>query len=69
MNSLLLKTIPSEDQKKPKVIATANGKAELTEEATVYVHDMEVSVTMMLLEDSPAVLSLGLLMRRIGLLL
>ena len=31
--------------KEPTVIATANGEAELTEEATENVHDMEVSVT------------------------
>ena len=31
---------------------TANGKAESTEEATVYINDLVVFVTMMLLEDS-----------------
>ena len=41
-------------------ITTASGKAESTEEATVYVNDLDVVVTMMLLEDSPTVLSLGL---------
>ena len=40
-------------------ITTANGKAGSTEEATVYVNDLDVFVTMMLLEDSPAVLSPG----------
>ena len=40
---------------------TASGKAESTEEATVYADDLNVFVTMMLAEDSLAVLSLGLL--------
>ena len=48
------------------VITTANGKAESTEEATMYVNDLDVSVTMMLLEDSPAVLSLGLFCEELG---
>ena len=38
---------------------TANEMARSTEEATVYVDDLDVSVTMVLLEDSPAVLSLA----------
>ena len=50
----------------PTVITTANGKAESTEEATVYVNDLDVFVTMMLLEDSPAVLSLGLFCEQVG---
>ena len=41
----------------PIVITTANGQAESTEAATVYVN---VLVAMMLLDDSPAVLPLGL---------
>ena len=36
---------------------TADGMAGSTEEATVYVSDLDVFVTMMLLEDLPAVLS------------
>ena len=47
--------------KEPNVITTANFKAESTEEATVYVNDSHIFVTMMLLEESPAVLSPGLL--------
>ena len=49
-----------------QIIMAANGKAESTEEATVYVIDSDVFVTMMLLEDSPAVLSLGLLCEEMG---
>ena len=45
------------------VTTTANGKAESTEEATVHDNDLDVFVTMMLLEDSQA----GFLMRRNGL--
>ena len=43
---------------KPTVLATANGKAESTEETTVNVNDLEVFVTMMRLEDLPAPLCL-----------
>ena len=43
---------------KPTVITTAIGKADSTEEATVYFDDLDVFVTMMVLEDSPAELSL-----------
>ena len=39
---------------------SANGMAGSTEEATVYVNDVDVFVTMMLSEDSTAVPSLGL---------
>ena len=38
---------------------TADGKVESTEEATVNVNSWDVFVTMMVLDDSPAVLSLG----------
>ena len=52
--------------KEPTVIKTASGMAESTEEATGYVDDLDVFVTMMLLEDSAAVLSLGLLCEEMG---
>ena len=45
----------------PKVITTASGGTVSTEEATVYVNDLNVFVSTVLLEDSPAVLSLNLL--------
>ena len=44
--------------KEPTVITTAGGKAESTAETTVYVNEMDVWVTTMILEGSPAVLSL-----------
>ena len=46
--------------REPTVITNANGQVEKTEEATVYVNDLDVFDIMMLLEDSPAVPSLGL---------
>ena len=47
--------------KKPTVITTASGSRQSRrKKATVYVNDLDVFVTMRLLEDSPAVRSLGL---------
>ena len=42
---------------------TANGTVWTSEEATVYIKDLDMLVTVQLLEDSPAVLCLG---RRCG---
>ena len=47
--------------KEPTVIMTAHAEAESTEDTTVFVSDLDVSVAMMLLEVSPAVSSLRLL--------
>ena len=44
--------------KSPTTMTTANGEV-LTKEATVYVRESDLFVTEMLLEDTPAVLSLG----------
>ena len=41
------------------VVMTANGEAQTNEEAQVYVHDIGRFVTLQLLEDTPAVPSLG----------
>ena len=38
---------------------TANGEVQTREEATVYVKELDLFVTVMILEDTPAVLSLG----------
>ena len=38
---------------------TANGEVQTREEATVYVKELDLFVTVMLLENTPAVLSLG----------
>ena len=45
--------------KNPTTVVTANGEVLTKEEATVYVRDLCLFVTVMLLEDIPAVLSLG----------
>ena len=48
------------------ITTTAVGKAWLTEKPTVYVNSLDFDVTMMVLEDSPAVLSLSLFCEEMG---
>ena len=43
----------------PTIVITANGEVQTHEEATVYVKELEIFLTMKVLEDTPAVLSLG----------
>ena len=43
----------------PTVVVTADGEVQTNEEAKVYVHDLGLFVTVQLLEDTVAVLSLG----------
>ena len=43
----------------PTVVVTANGGVQTNEEAEGNVHDLGLFVTVQLLEDTPAVLSLG----------
>ena len=43
----------------PTTVLTANGEVQMREEATEYVKELGLVVTVMLLEDNPAVLSLG----------
>ena len=43
----------------PTTVMTANGEVQTREEATVYVTELNLFVTVMLLEETPAVLSLG----------
>ena len=43
----------------PTVVVTADGKVQTNEEAHVYVHNLGLLVIVQLLEDTPAVLSLG----------
>ena len=45
------------------VVLTANEEVHTHEEAQVYVHDLNLSVTVQLLEGTPAVKSLGTLRR------
>ena len=43
----------------PTTLNTANGEVQTNEEATVYVYDLDLFVTLQIPEDTPAVLSLG----------
>ena len=43
----------------PTTVVTANGEVQTNEEAQVYVHDLDLFVAVQLLEETPAVLSLG----------
>ena len=43
----------------PTTVITANGEVQTHEEATVYVKELDIFLTMKVLEDTPAVLSLG----------
>ena len=43
----------------PTKVITANGEVQTHEEATVYVKELDIFLTMKVLEDTPAVLSLG----------
>ena len=43
----------------PTIVKTANGEVQTHEEATVYVKELDIFLTMKVLENTPAVLSLG----------
>ena len=43
----------------PTIVVTANGEVQTHQEATVYVKELEIFFTMKVLENTPAVLSLG----------
>ena len=43
----------------PTTVMTAKGEVQTREEATVYVEELVLFVTVMILEETPAVLSLG----------
>ena len=43
----------------PTIVITANGEVQTNEEATVYVKELDIFLTMKVLEDTPAVLSLA----------
>ena len=57
LNSAELETVRV--SKTPTVVVTANGEVQTREEASVYVKELNFFVTVMLLENTPAVLSLG----------
>ena len=50
--------------KNPTVVLTANGEVHTHEEAQVFVHDLNLFVTMQLLEETPAVRTLLLVGQR-----
>ena len=43
----------------PTIVVTANGEVQTNEEATVYVKELDIFLTMKVLDNTPAVLSLG----------
>ena len=43
----------------PTIVITANGEVQTNEEATVYVKELDIFLTMKVLDNTPAVLSLG----------
>ena len=43
----------------PTIVITSNGEVQTHEEATVYVKELDIFLTMKVLENTPAVLSLG----------
>ena len=50
----------------PTTVMTANGEVQTREEATVYVKELDLFVTVMLLEETPAILFLGSSVRIMG---
>ena len=59
LNSAELETVTT--SRSPTTVITANGEVQTHEEATVYVKELDIFLTMKVLEDAPAVLSLGML--------
>ena len=57
LNSAELETVAT--SRSPTTVITANGEVQTHEEATVYVKELDIFLTMKVLEDTPAVLSLG----------
>ena len=57
LNSAELETVRI--SKNPTTVVAANGEVLTKEEATIYVKDLDSFVAVMLLEDTPAVLSVG----------
>ena len=57
LNSTELETVTTSCSS--TIFVTANGEVQTNEEATVYVRELDIFLTMKLLEDTPAVLSLG----------
>ena len=64
LNSAELETVTT--SRSPMTVMTANGQVQTNEEATVYVRELDIFLTMKVLEDTPAVLSLGKLCNEHG---
>ena len=57
LNSAELETVTT--SRSPRTVITANGEVQTYEEATVYFKELDIFLTMKVLEDTPAVLSPG----------
>ena len=57
LNSAELETVTT--SRSPTTVVTANGEVQTHEEATVYVTELDVFLTIKVLENTRAVLSLG----------
>ena len=64
LNSAELETVTT--SRSLMTVITANGEVQTNEEAKVYVRELDIFLTMKLLEDTPAVLSLGKLCNEHG---
>ena len=56
-NSAELETVTT--SRSPTTVITANGEVQTHEEATVYVKELDIFLTMKVVENTPSVLSLG----------
>ena len=57
LSSAELETVTT--SRSPTTVITVNGEVQTNEEAAVYVREFDIFLTMKVLEDTPAVLSLG----------
>ena len=57
LNSAELETVTT--SKSPTIVITGDGEVQTHEEAPVYVKELDIFLTMKVLEDTPAFLSLG----------
>ena len=57
LNSAELETVTT--SRSPTTVITPNGKVQTHEGATVHVKELDIFLTMKVLEDTPAALSLG----------
>ena len=64
LNSATLETETVRVSRSPTAVVTASGEVQIKGKATVYVEELDLFVTVMLLEDTPAVLSVGKTLRR-----